>query len=250
VQDVPAAPFAPADHATRQVSVTTVPAAPRRRRVPIGSVSLLAVIGFISIASSGDALGWWDIPTLTVLIVSLVGLALGTAASAVVNRAWYFVPVVAVLALSAAALAVTAPSLDEGTGTLTVRPTTVADAERRHELGIGQLDLDLSGVPLAAGETIRVSAEVGIGALHVNMPPEARWVVTSEVGAGQITVGGAEVAEGFDQRDVRTVAPTGSESGSESGSGAGSGVGTIVIDLRVGMGRVDIGSVSSAPAGA
>lgn len=200
----------------------------RRRRIPIGSITLLAVLAFIGVTSAGDAIGWWDANVLGVVVASIAAMAVGLAVSTIVNRAWFFVPVVALLALAAGFLAVADPSLDGGVGDRTVRPTTVAEAERRHELGLGQLTLDLVDVPLDTDRPVRIPAEVGIGRLHVIVPAGAELVIVSDVGAGIVVVGDREVIEGVDQQDTLTVDAIADRAG------------TIELDLRVGMGEIDV----------
>jgi phage shock protein PspC (stress-responsive transcriptional regulator) len=205
------------------------PATPRRRRrIPVGSITLLAVLAFIGVTSAGDALGWWDTDVLGIAVASIAAMAVGLAISTIVNRAWFFVPVVAVLALAAGFLAVADPSLDGGAGDRTVRPTTVADAERVHELGLGELTLDLAEVPLDTDRPVRVVAEVGIGRLHVIVPAGAELVIDSDIGAGHVVIGNREVLEGVDQQDTLTAQSIGERAG------------TIELDLRVGLGEIDV----------
>jgi phage shock protein PspC (stress-responsive transcriptional regulator) len=200
----------------------------RRRRIPVGSITLLAVLAFIGVTSAGDALGWWDADLLGVVVASVAAMAVGLAVSTIVNRAWFFIPVVAVLALAAGFLAVADPSLDGGAGDRTVRPTTVAEAERAHELGLGELTLDLAAVPLDPDQPVRVVAEVGIGRLHVIVPAGAELVIDSDIGAGHVVIGNREVLEGVDQQDTLTAQSIGERAG------------TIELDLRVGLGEIDV----------
>jgi phage shock protein PspC (stress-responsive transcriptional regulator) len=205
-----------------------MPAPSRRRRIPIGSITLLAVAAFIAIVSAGDAIDWWDVPVLGVVVTSIIALAAGLAISTVVNGAWFFVPIVLVLAGAAGCLLVTEPSLDGGVGERTSRPSTVADAERPHDLALGELTLDLVDVPLDADQPVQVSAEVGVGRLHVIVPAGATLVLVNDVGAGQVVIGDREVFAGVRQDDRRTIAAIGAPTG------------TIELDLRVGIGEIDI----------
>jgi phage shock protein PspC (stress-responsive transcriptional regulator) len=204
-----------------------MPEARRRRRIPIGSIAVLATAAFVAVAAAGDAIDWWNVPVLGVVVTSLVVLATGFGISAVVNRAWFFTPIVVLFAAAAAALATASPSLDGGTGDRVVRPTTIAAAEELHDLGAGQLTLDLVDVPLD-GDTVTVRAEVGVGRLHVVVPAGAELVITSDVGVGHVVIGDREVFAGVDQSETRTVEPV------------GEAIGTIELDLRVGMGEIDV----------
>jgi phage shock protein PspC (stress-responsive transcriptional regulator) len=204
-----------------------MPEARRRRRIPIGSIAVLATAAFVAVAAAGDAIDWWNVPVLGVVVTSLVVLATGFGISAVVNRAWFFTPIVVLFAAAAAALATASPSLDGGTGDRVVRPTTIAAAEELHDLGAGQLTLDLVDVPLD-GDTVTVRAEVGVGRLHVVVPAGVELVITSDVGVGHVVIGDREVFAGVDQSETRTVEPV------------GEAIGTIELDLRVGMGEIDV----------
>lgn len=205
-----------------------MPSAPRRRRYPIGSITVLLVVAAAAIAAAGDAIDWWDVPVLGVVVASVIAVAAGLAISTVVNRAWFFVPFVLLLAGAATFLVVAEPSLDGGVGERTNRPSTVVDAERPHDLAMGELTLDLVDVPLDPDRAVRVNAEVGIGRLHVIVPAGATLVVTSEVGTGHLVIGDREVVAGVRQNDRRTI------------SAVGEPTGTIELDLRVGIGEIDL----------
>jgi phage shock protein PspC (stress-responsive transcriptional regulator) len=205
-----------------------MPERPRRRRRPIGSISLLGVIAFVGIASAGDAIDWWNIPVLAVVVTSIIVLALGLAVSTIVNRAWFFVPIVLLLAATAGLLIAADPSLDGGIGERTSRPSTVADAQIVHDIALGELTLDLVDVPLDLDTPVRVVAEVGVGRLHVIVPAGATLMVTSDMGAGEVLIGDRQVVDGIRQQDLRTIAAIGDERG------------TIELDLRVGIGQIDI----------
>ncbi len=202
---------------------------PRRRRRPVGSIVALAVVAFIGVASAGDALDWWDISVLTTLIVSLVSTAVGATVSAIVNRSWMALPLVALLAVVTTGLFITHPDLDGGVGERTVTADTIAAAERNQQLGMGELRLDLSNVPMdQLDAALQVQAEVGIGHLVVIVPDNATLVIHTQLGAGDLTVDGNNVADGVRHDDTRTMTPDDVS------------IGTIDLDVSVGVGRIDI----------
>ncbi len=202
---------------------------PRRRRRPVGSIVALAVVAFIGVASAGDALDWWDISVLTTLIVSLVSTAVGATVSAIVNRSWMALPLVALLAVVTTGLFITHPDLDGGVGERTVTADTIAAAERNQQLGMGELRLDLSNVPMdQLYAALQVQAEVGIGHLVVIVPDNATLVIHTQLGAGDLTVDGNNVADGLRHDDTRTMTPDDVS------------IGTIDLDVSVGVGRIDI----------
>ena len=112
-----------------------------------------------------------------------------------------------------------------GIGERTERPTTPEQAAERFELGIGQLTLDLTGlpVPAAGGEATLVRARVGIGELIVVVPEGIAVRVEAKVGLGSAKVFDLEDG-GFDVDLVSE--PQGAET---------------ALDLRVSVG---IGEVS------
>ena len=213
--------------ATRPLQIDDI--RPRRRRRPVGSIVALAVVAFIGVASAGDALDWWDISVLTTLIVSLISTAVGAIVSAIVNRSWMALPLVALLAVVTTGLFITHPDLDGGIGERTVTADTIAVAERNQQLGMGELRLDLSNVPLdQLDAALEVQAEVGIGHLVVIVPDNATLVIHTQLGAGDLTVDGNNVADGVRHDDTRTMTPDDVS------------IGTIDLDVSVGVGRIDI----------
>ena len=213
--------------ATRPLQIDDI--RPRRRRRPVGSIVALAVVAFIGVASAGDALDWWDISVLTTLIVSLISTAVGAIVSAIVNRSWMALPLVALLAVVTTGLFITHPDLDGGIGERTVTADTIAVAERNQQLGMGELRLDLSNVPLdQLDAALEVQAEVGIGHLVVIVPDNATLVIHTQLGAGDLTVDGNNVADGLRHDDTRTMTPDDVS------------IGTIDLDVSVGVGRIDI----------
>ena len=213
--------------ATRPLQIDDI--RPRRRRRPVGSIVALAVVAFIGVASAGDALDWWDISVLTTLIVSLVSTAVGATVSAIVNRSWMALPLVALLAVVTTGLFITHPDLDGGVGERTVTADTIAAAERNQQLGMGELRLDLSNVPMdQLDAALQVQAEVGIGHLVVIVPDNATLVIHTQLGAGDLTVDGNNVADGVRHDDTRTMTPDDVS------------IGTIDLDVSVGVGRIDI----------
>jgi hypothetical protein len=207
----------------------------RRRRYPIASLAVLGVLAFIGIASAGDAAGWWDIPVLTTVVVSLVATIGGAVAGAIVNRSWMTFAVVPMLTVATVGLLIVQPDLDGGIGDRTIEPTTVAAAERHQQLGIGQLTMDLTKVPLGA-DTVEVRAEVGTGHLHVLVPRDVTIVLDAEVRAGDVVIDDDTVADGLHERAERTFAAEGTSTG------------TVRLDLEVGAGHIDVDRVLRAPA--
>jgi predicted membrane protein len=138
-------------------------------------------------------------------------------------------PLVALLAAVTTGLFITHPDLDGGMGERTVTADTIAAAEHNQQLGMGELRLDLSDVPLdQLDAALDVQAEVGIGHLVVIVPDDATLVIHAQLGAGDVLLDGTTVTDGVRHDETRTITPNGVS------------IGTIDLDVSVGMGRIDI----------
>ena len=131
---------------------------------------------------------------------------------------------VAVLAVLVAAAAVTAfswfnVSLSDGTGNRVYTPTSVAAVQPTYALGIGNLRIDLSHVPLT--NPLHVRARLGIGELKVIVPAGAPVVVDAHAKVGDLYV--------LNRHD----------DGRNASVHAGAGT-TLYLDARIGAGRIDV----------
>jgi hypothetical protein len=91
------------------------------------------------------------------------------------------------------------------------------------------MELDLSAVPLG-GAALAVSTEVGMGDLVVTVPAGANVELHADAGMGAIYVDGVLTASGVRVHDDRTMTAIGSDTPT----------GAVVLDARVGMGRIDV----------
>jgi len=130
-------------------------------------------------------------------------------------------------------LCVAQPDIDGPSGTRSVVPTTVAEAQTRHHLATGQLTIDLRQMVLD-GDTLTVDAEVGMGQLRVFVPDDVDVVLRTDLGAGEARLDGTTIADGVRQMDSRTLDARSTPAD-----------GTIVLDLRVGMGQIAVEHVAS-----
>lgn len=212
-----------------------VPAGPpptRRNRVPITSIGAGVAVLWFGFTAIGKSLDWFHIDNLWVVVSGLAIVLVAMLASIVVNRSWVlpilFLPLMFVLV----ALCVTQPDIDGASGQRTERPATLEEAVTRHHLATGQLTLDLTDVPLD-GSPITIEAEVGLGRLHVVVPDDVNLTLLLDAGAGQMELDGNEISSGWRQQDTRTVTADGTPAG------------TMVLDLRVGMGQIDVDRVAA-----
>jgi phage shock protein PspC (stress-responsive transcriptional regulator) len=106
-------------------------------------------------------------------------------------------------------------------GDRVIRPTSLADLQPSYELGMGQMTLDLSQLPAIEG-TRDVQVKLGVGELHVILPPGPGVEAHGKVGLGEASVlERHEVGGGLDL----------------SSSDPGQGQGTLRLDFNLGLGH-------------
>lgn len=104
---------------------------------------------------------------IVVALVTLFALVLVTAVAAVTAAfGWFNV------------------SLDDGVGTQTYMPASVAALKPEYKVGIGKLQLDLTRLPVGRPATVR--ARVGIGELRIILPQNATPTINARVKAGSV----------------------------------------------------------------
>lgn len=110
-----------------------------------------------------------------------------------------------------------------GVGERTEHPTSLGQVPASYELAFGSLRIDLSDLPLEAGDT-EITARVGMGELRVTVPGRVRLQVNGEVTGGQIVVFGEE-RNGVSVEEAFVVGSP------VDGS-------TLVLNLRIGFGSI------------
>ena len=162
-----------------------------------GTAWFIAVVGLVVLLVSSDGRP----RKLAIAGLSVLAVLVATAAVAVAAAfAWFDV------------------SLSDGVGDRSYAPASVADVQDRYELGIGELEVDLSAVE--ANRPLRVDASLGIGELRVIVPRDASVAVDAKVKAGSISSLGRE----DDGRNARVV----------------TGDGRLQVVARVGAGEIDV----------
>jgi hypothetical protein len=154
--------------------------------------------------------------------LSVVGVAL--VLSAWFGRARGLIPLGIVLLIATLPAATIDVPLSGGTGNHEYVPISRAELRPTYQMGIGRLDVDLRGVPLA-GRTTRLRAQLGIGNLVVDVPSTVKVVVSAHAGAGAVLLFGGSQG-GWPAEQTRTV--------------VGTGAGELDLDLRVGAGAVQV----------
>ncbi|MFD0655747.1 hypothetical protein [Thermocatellispora tengchongensis] len=115
-------------------------------------------------------------------------------------------------------------------GSYSWSPVTVAEAMLPHRVGIGEGNLDLTDLELPPGSRVEVSGSVSVGEFTVTVPPDVRVAVRAKSRVGDVKIehsvrGGPEVS-------VNTVLEPEVRPRGE--------VATIVLDLRAGVGDVEV----------
>jgi hypothetical protein len=172
-------------------------------------VSLVALGVLVVAAGALAALSSWgvDVPWSVVLAVAAVTVGVALVGGAFLHlRVGGLVVIGLVLGIAAILASTIDVKLNDGIGDREYAPTTVAGLKDEYRLGIGELRLDLGKLALPAGKT-HVDAGLGIGELHVIVPPKASVRVESHVGWGDSEVLG-EDDNGHDV-DTTVIRPAG-----------------------------------------
>lgn len=218
-----------------QTATWTMPAQPPPPPAPPKERSILGLMTFsATLVVVGLMIGWNvisdgvgnDFTAVAILASALAVVGIGLVVGAFVGRAYGVIWLGILLSIATSLTAVAANHFDEGVGERTWVVNSAADADREFRLGIGEADLDLTG--LSADEDVRVDVRVGVGDLLVLVPEDARVVVDAEAGAGQLRILDEELVDGTDLRKIVTDAPPGA---------AGP---DIRIDAEIGLGEVEV----------
>jgi phage shock protein PspC (stress-responsive transcriptional regulator) len=178
----------------------------------VALVCLLIVVGLCVAVGLAVVSAWVTATghgTVVAAVVIAVGIALVAAAFAKVRRRVTpgLLTLALVLAIPAGAVAAADIDIDSSIGERTYAPTVVADIPADgYELGTGQLVVDLRQLPWTKGQTIPVSAHLGIGQMIVSVPKLVCVDGHATGKAGELIVAG-DVSHGIDP-DVDQGSPT------------------------------------------
>jgi phage shock protein PspC (stress-responsive transcriptional regulator) len=221
-------PFAP--HGPFAGPPPPPPPPPRipRERSPLPMLVLsvaLLVPGALGVL---DLAGVLDVPVAGYLAAALAVVGAGLVTGAWVGRARPLIGLGVVLALGLpVAHAAGTWDRDQPVATnITWTPTSVADLDGRYQLTFGEGLLDLRQVDFA-GQDVEISVEVTGGDIKVLVPPEVDVTANAAVFGGNATLFGQQ-AGGFVERTVTDP------------GGAGTEAGTLVINVRVRFGDIEV----------
>jgi predicted membrane protein len=190
--------------------------------VLVGALLVLVGIGWLL-----DAAGV-EVPWRAMLPAALIAVGLATAAGAFRGRqhGLMVVGVVLVVVLSVAVATdwdVEVP-LAGGVGDRSEQPVTPADLSE-YRLGMGEFRLDLARLQVPVGTTT-IDARVGVGELRVELPDGVSAEIVARAGLGNVRALGRE--------------ESGLGSRVEVGAEDGGGDRRLLLDLRVGIGQVEV----------
>ncbi|HEU0087285.1 MAG TPA: PspC domain-containing protein [Pseudonocardiaceae bacterium] len=193
---------------------------PRRHRSKVTPITL-----GLALLAGGIAAAFWpalSLAQITALVLGVVGL--GLVAGALVHGGRGLIVAAVPLALLAWVLhAVSVSGFRVGEQVWT--PVTVAQVQPRYEVTMGNGFLDLTGLRVPAGQTVTTHVAVGAGEARVAIPPEVDAEVACQAPAGTVSCLGVS-SSGVPARVNQY--------------SAGSGAGKLVLDVRAGLGNVQV----------
>ncbi|MFJ1915289.1 PspC domain-containing protein [Streptomyces sp. NPDC088147] len=212
---------------------------PRGPRGISGTVFLFALLA----GGLGMGLTWDSRPFGTSLEIGLAAalavLGLGLVVSSFLGRTGLGTIFLAMVTAGLLAASAAVPKdITTEWGRRQWTPAAVASVEPRYELGSGIATLDLTGLAVPRGQTVRTSAEVGAGQLKVVVPEGVTVKVRATAGFGDISLPGEppdEVNISPDQSRQRTLSP-------RAGSAP---AGALELRLEIGVGQVEVTRAAS-----
>ncbi|WP_367134966.1 PspC domain-containing protein [Saccharothrix sp. HUAS TT1] len=202
-------------------------AAPVRPRSRVGAAtfgaSLVVLAGSLVASAYSD---WFDTRHVLGLLVAVLGAGMVLGAlrgGGGRGLIWLVVP------LSVVGVAITSIDFEgsgsERMGNYSAQPKSVEQVESRYAVSMGEVDLDLTGLPSTG--TVTTDVEVGVGVARVRVPADADVTVTCRSDMGTVTCLD-EQGDG-DQRFEVT-----------SDGADGPGGLKIVLDVRTDLGEVEV----------
>ena len=168
---------------------TPPPALPRRRRSYLTVCTLVTAVLVAGVLyAAGDRRA--DLDRLQIIVAgALVVVAAGVFVGSWFGRDRKLITVGAIMSLALASSSIAGdPSVARRTHAMAWWPADVTHAEQSHRVFVGEGTVDLTSVPLAPGQRIRVTAKVTLGVLAVKVPATARVEVDGQAFLGDITV--------------------------------------------------------------
>jgi len=200
----------------------------------------VVVIGALFALDAAHAI---DISAQAVLAAALLTVGIALVIGTWIGRARALIAAGVVLTVALAVTAALDVPLRGGIGVHNDTPLALTDLPATYHLGIGNQTVDLTQLK-TGGKTVQIAASVGLGQLRVFVPGDAVVKVHGRVGAGDLRLLGTVTNGTHLNRNV-VLGPQGPTV---------AGAGELDLDLRVGMGDVEViqlsntGPVPAAPA--
>lgn len=219
-----AAPFAwdlPEPTPVPPVVPPAAPVPPRRRsRIGLATFGIALVVGAVLFAVGPDT-GWLNPVHIIGVLAAIVGIGLVT--GSFVHGGRGLVPLA--LVLSAAGFLLTASHLTSwhGMGDARFAPTSIAAVRPVYQNSVGNLRVDLTGLPNTG--TVHTQVKLGVGEVFVDVPAGAEVNATCSASLGSVDC--------LDQRESGPSNPT--VTAHQDASGSGDHL-TIFLDVQTGTG--------------
>jgi phage shock protein PspC (stress-responsive transcriptional regulator) len=214
--------------------------APHRPQGTRGPRSIGGLVFLLALVAGGLGTGLsWETrplgPSLQIGLAAALGVfGLGLLVASVLGRTGFGT---VLLAMITAGLLAGTSAVPDDIGTDWVRkewrPATVAAVQPRYKLGTGVAELDLSGVTVPEGETLRTRIEVGAGRALVVVPAGVTVKVDAEAGLGDIQFPSdqrKDVDVAPDRRTRQTIGPAADSKPA----------GTVELGMEVGIGQLEV----------
>jgi phage shock protein PspC (stress-responsive transcriptional regulator)/predicted membrane protein len=221
----------PPQTATWTMPAVPPPPAPPKERSILGRVTFSVMLVVIGLMVGWNVVADNNFTAVAILASALAVVGFGLVVGAFFGRAYGLIFLGIVLSIATSLTAVVNHEFGHGAGQRHWAATTAEETETPFRLGIGEAELDLTGMP--AGENADVDVTVGLGSLLVIVPEDARVVVDAEVAAGEMRILDEPKDDGTDLRQSITDNPAGS-SGPD-----------ITIDAEVGLGDLEVRRAAS-----
>jgi phage shock protein PspC (stress-responsive transcriptional regulator)/energy-converting hydrogenase Eha subunit E len=215
------------------------PKPPKRRSyLGLATFSLAVVVTGIltTLAVSTSA----NLPVVVILATALGILGLGLVIGAFAGRARWLtflaVPLLILTALLALVPSDISHRIGAGVGDKVWAPVNTNDLAVKYEWGIGTVQPDLTNTAIPLNSAIGTSVRLAAGDLKVIVPSNAKVVVRSHVGAGQLTIDSQD-ANGFVQVEQQNGRDLTFNDRLPGGKPFGP---TLFIDASVNVGNVEV----------
>lgn len=198
--------------------------APQRRLSGLTLSGALLVLGLIAVVAETGAI---HIDTISGLAVAVMAVGAGMMVGGLFGRARALIPLGLVLTVPLILANAIGVPLRGETGHTFWTPASTAALRSPYNLAAGHGELDLSAIDPQGG-TVHVKAYVGVGQLTITVPDDVTVDITTHVGMGHMIFPDGSAHSGIDvTHGFHAAALSGAH-------------GTIVLDLRAGVGDVEV----------